>query len=291
MCFFRSVRFDYTFRHLHRARSGPAPNSFQIVATSQDDGTQSGSAAVTISSGSNILSLHPASVYQGAAEGFRLLVDGSGFDASSPGPGSTIMIGGNARVTTCDTANSCSAPVVPADLQQVGSLAIQIQNPDGTSSNAVSLVVVAPSTTRASIPLSSAVPSNSGNDIVVVEPTSAGVDTSASNLDLDVAAIGTYVTATNTCNLAGSAIPILRPASGVSAADICLFSQSGFDTSMTYSISGGGDISVVAKQPAGLGIIHLTLQIPATAAPGARTLFIQNNNLDRAAASGVLDIQ
>jgi hypothetical protein len=269
----------------------PAPNSFRIVATSQDDGTQSGSATVTISTGANVLSLHPASVYQGAAEGFTLLVDGSGFNASSPGPGATILIGGTTRVTTCDTSNSCTAPVTPADVQQAGSLAVQIQNADGTSSNAVSLVIVAPSSTQASIPLSGASPSNGGNDIVVVEPTSAGVDTSVSNLDLDVAAIGSYVTATNTCNLAGSAIPILRPPSGISAADICLFSQSGFDTSMDYSISGSGDISVVAKHPAGLGIIHLTLQIPATAVPGARTLFIQNDNLDRAAASGVLDIQ
>jgi hypothetical protein len=194
-------------------------------------------------------------------------------------------------VTTCDTSNSCTATVTPTDVQQAGSLAVQIQNADGTSSNAVSVVVVTPSTTQSNIPLSSAAPSNSGNDIIVVEPTTAGVDTSVSTLDLDVAAIGSYVTATNTCNLAGSAVPILRPASGTSAPDICLFSQSGFDTSMAYSISGSGDISVVAKQPAGLGIIHLTLQIPATAVPGARTLFIQNDNLDRTAASGVLDIQ
>ncbi len=41
---------------------------------------------------------------------------------------------------------------------------------------------------------------------------------------------------------------------------------------------------------AGLGIIHLTLQIPATAAPGARSLFIQNTNLDKTAASGVLEV-
>ena len=60
---------------------------------------------------------------------------------------------------------------------------------------------------------------------------------------------------------------------------------------MSYSISGPGDIAVIAKQPAGLGIIHLTLQIPATATPGDRTLFIQNANLDRTAASGALDIQ
>jgi hypothetical protein len=269
----------------------PTPNSFQIVATSQDDGSQSGSATVTISSGANILSLHPASVYQGAASGFTLLVDGSGFIASSSVPGSTILIGGNARVTTCATANSCSVPVAPADVLQAGPIAVQIQNPDGTTSNAVSFVVLAPSATEGVLPLSSGAPTNAGNNIVVVEPTSAGLDTPASNLDLDVAAIGSYITATNTCNLAGSAIPIVRPSSGIAAADICLFSQSGFDTSMSYSVSGSGDVSVVAKQPAGLGIIHLTLQIPATAVPGGRTLFIQNDNLDRTAATGVLEIQ
>jgi hypothetical protein len=60
---------------------------------------------------------------------------------------------------------------------------------------------------------------------------------------------------------------------------------------MTYTVSGPGDITVIAQQPAGLGVIHLTLQIPATAAPSARTLFIQNANLDKTAASGVLQIQ
>jgi hypothetical protein len=59
---------------------------------------------------------------------------------------------------------------------------------------------------------------------------------------------------------------------------------------MTYTVSGPGDISVIAKQPAGLGIIHLTLQVPATGAPGARTIFIQNTNLDKTAASGALEV-
>jgi len=91
--------------------------------------------------------------------------------------------------------------------------------------------------------------------------------------------------------LAGNPIPLVRPPSGTTATDVCLFSQAGLDTSMAYSISGTGDIAVIVKQPAGLGIIHLTLQVPSTAAPGARTLFIQNANLDRTAASGALEIQ
>jgi hypothetical protein len=70
-----------------------------------------------------------------------------------------------------------------------------------------------------------------------------------------------------------------------------LFSQAGFDTSMMYAVSGPGDVAVISKQPAGLGIIHLTLQIPASAAVGARTLFIENTNLDKTAASGVLEVR
>jgi hypothetical protein len=60
---------------------------------------------------------------------------------------------------------------------------------------------------------------------------------------------------------------------------------------MSYTVSGSGDVTVIAQQPAGLGIIHLTLQVPASATAGARTLFIQNGNLDRTAATGALEIQ
>jgi hypothetical protein len=86
-------------------------------------------------------------------------------------------------------------------------------------------------------------------------------------------------------------VPLQRPASGTTTFDLCVFSQGGLDTSMTYSITGPNDVTVIAKQPAGLGIIHLTVQIPANALPGARTLFVQNTNLDKAAASGALVIQ
>ncbi|HXC48775.1 MAG TPA: hypothetical protein VNU20_10820 [Candidatus Sulfotelmatobacter sp.] len=269
----------------------PAPNTIQIVAISQDDSMQSGAASVTLFSGSNILSLHPASVYAGGANGFTLTVDGSGFVPSNPGPGSTLSIAGAARVTTCTSTNSCSAPVNSTDVVQPGNVSVQLQNPSGTLSNIVSLVVATPGTTDDVISLTSSAPSVAGKNIPVVEPTTAGVDNSSVSFDLNVAAIGIFNTSTNACNLAGNPIPLLRPASGTIAADICLFSQSGFDTSMAYTISGPGDVAVISKQPAGLGIIHLTIQIPSTAQPGARTLFIQNANLDKTAASGVLEIQ
>ena len=269
----------------------PTPNTIQIVAISQDDSTQSGTASATISSGSNILSLHPASVYAGGASGFTLTIDGSGFLPSNPGPGSTLLIAGTARVATCTSANSCSAPVNSTDVVQPGNVSIQLQNPSGTLSNIVSLVVAAPGTTDDVISLTSSAPSIAGKNITVVEPTTAGVDNSSVSFDLNVAAIGVFNTSTDACNLAGNPIPLVRPASGTITADICLFSQSGFDTSMAYTLSGPGDVAVISKQPAGLGIIHLTIQIPSTAQPGARTLFVQNANLDKTAASGVLEIQ
>lgn len=269
----------------------PSPDSIQIVALSQDDSSQSGSASVSISTGANILTLHPASVYAGGADGFTLAVDGSGFVLSNPGPGSTLLIGGTARVTTCGSINSCTAPVTSADVAAPRNVSVQIKNPDGTLSNAVSLVVAVPGVNDTVVTLSSASPSSTGQNITVVEPTTAGEDGAGVSFDLDVAALGVFNTSTNACNLGGNPIPIVPPASGTSSTDVCLFSQSGFDTSMNYTVSGPGDVAVIAKQPAGLGIIHLTLQIPSTAAPGARTLFIQNANLDKTAASGALEIQ
>src|SRR5258707_9420908 len=99
----------------------PSPNAIQVTAISSDDISQSGSASVTISSGANILVLHPASVYVGGANGFVLRVDGSGFSATVPGPGSTLLIGGTPRTTTCSSAGECVAPVTPADIATAGS--------------------------------------------------------------------------------------------------------------------------------------------------------------------------
>lgn len=269
----------------------PTPDALTVVAVSEDDSTQSGSANVTISSGPNILTLHPASVYAGGADGFTLLVEGSGFVPSQPGLGSVLQIGGTARITTCDSTNSCTAPVSSTDVASAGNLSVQIVNPDTSTSNVVNLVIVTPGSSEDVVSLTSSSPAATGNDITVVEPTTAGLDTTDTNLDLEVAAIGLFTTSTNTCTLAGNPIPLVRPSSGTAAADICLFSEAGFDTSMSYTVSGSGDVTVIAQQPAGLGIIHLTLQVPASATAGARTLFIQNANLDRTAATGALEIQ
>jgi hypothetical protein len=269
----------------------PVPNTLQVVAISSDDTTQTGAANVTVSTGANIQSLHPASVYAGGADGFTLRVDGGGISATSPGPGSTMLIAGNSRTTNCTSSAECTAPVFASDVAIAGNLSVQVQNPDSSRSNTVLLVVAAPNVSDDSVSLTSAAPSATGKDIVVVEPSTAGVSVPGDNVDLDIAALGNFSAGTNTCTLAGNPVVLTRPATGAATFDICVFSQAGLDTSMTYSVSGPADVSVVAKQPVGLGIIHLTLQIQASANPGARTLFIQNLNLDKTAASGVLEVQ
>jgi len=271
--------------------SAPSPNAFTVVAISADDPSQSGSANLAIAFGANILALHPASVYAGAANGFTLRVDGSNFATSAPGPGSVLVIAGAARTTTCNSVTECTAPVTAGDVVNAGNLSVQIRNPDNTTSNSVSFMVAAPNVSDELISLSSAAPAAIGKDIIVVDPTTAGVSLPNADVDLNVGALGSFSTSTNSCNLAGNPVPLQRPVSGISAADICLFSASGLDTSMAYTVTGPGDVTVIAKQPAGLGIIHLTLQISATAIRGARTLFIQNTNLDKTAATGALEVQ
>ncbi len=268
--------------------AAPNPDSLQVVAISSEDPSQSGSASVTISTGANILTLHPASVYAGAADGFTLKVIGSGFAASTPGPSSFLLIGGTARTTTCSDTGECVAPVTSADVALAGSVSVQIQNPDGSKSNAVSLIVAPPNLSDDVITLTAGQPGVMGRDIVVVEPTTAGVSVLGNDVDLDVAALGSFSVANNSCTLGGNPVVLARPASGVTTADVCVFAQSGLDTSMTYTVTGPGDIAVIAKQPLGLGIVRLTLQLPAGAAASARTLFIQNTNLDKTAASGTL---
>jgi len=271
--------------------SAPSPNTFAIVAISSDDPLQSGSANVTIATGANILGVHPASVYAGAANGFTLRVDGSNFVATAPGSGSVLLIAGSARTTTCNSVAECTAPVTAADVAAAGNVSVQLRNPDNTTSNSVSLTVVAPNASDEIISLTVSAPTAAAKDIIVVDPTTAGVSLPNADVDLNVAALGVFSTSNNSCSLAGNPVPLPRPATGLAAADVCLFSASGLDTGMAYTITGPGDITVIAKQPAGLGIIHLTLQISAAAIPGARTLFIQNTNLDKTAATGALEVQ
>ncbi len=154
------------------------------------------------------------------------------------------------------------------------------------------MIAAQPNVSDEIIALTAGAPTASGKDIVVVDPTTAGVSATGNDVDLNVAALGIFDVANNTCTLGGNPITLTHNSSSPTTADICAFSESGLDASMTYTVSGPGDVQVIAKTPIGLGIVRLTVQISATAAaPSARTLFIQNTNLDKTAATGTLWLQ
>ncbi len=273
--------------------AAPSPDTIGIVATSADDTSQSGAATVTITSGLSIFSLAPTSAYAGSAGGFTLLVSGSNFITSSPGPGSTILVAGTSRVTNCTSNTQCTTSLASTDLQSAGNISVQIQNPNGSLSNTQTFVVLATGSGTATIPLTPSAPTSAGNNIVVVELSTNGGSGAAGNVSLNIAAIGPYTVATGSCVLGGNPVIVQRPATGAGTADLCVFSVSGLDPSFIYAISGPPtpDIAVVNRAPLGLGILHLTLQVPSTAEPGPRTLFVTNPESDMAAGTGAIEVR
>ncbi len=252
-----------------------------------------GSATVTITDGPAIFSLAPTSAYAGTAGGFTLLVTGNNFSPTVPGPASTILVTGTPRTTSCASSAQCITSLSEADLQFAGNLTVQVQNPDGTLSNTVTFVVLAQGTSTGVIPLTPSSPTSAGNDIVVVDLSTNGGSGAAGNVSLNVAALGAYSVATSSCALGGAPIVLKRPASGNGTGDLCVFSVSALDPSFTYTVTGPSkpDITVIDREPLGLGILHLTLLVPATAAPGPRTLFIANPEGDKAAGTGAIEVQ
>jgi hypothetical protein len=264
-----------------------------VIATSTEDTAQSGFATVNLGNGPAIFSMAPTSAYAGTAGGFTLLVTGINFVPSSPGSGSTILVSGTPRTTNCSSNTQCITSLGAADLQAAGNLNLQLQNPDGTLSNAQVFVVLAPGSGMSLIPLTPSAPTSTGNDIVVVDLSTNGGSGASGNVSLSVAAIGPYSPSTGSCTLGGNPVILHRPALGNASGDLCVFSVSGLSPSFSFSVSGPGlpDIAVTNREPLGLGILHLTLTVPSTAAMGARTLFISNQNGDMAAGSGVIVVQ
>ncbi|HLJ24162.1 MAG TPA: hypothetical protein VKT71_08655 [Candidatus Acidoferrales bacterium] len=273
--------------------AAPSPDRIDVVATSLEDTSQSGTAALTITSGPAIFSLSPTSAYAGSAGGFTLLVSGNNFSPSDPGPGSILLIAGAARATSCALPTQCVTSLSAADLQSAGNLSVQVQNPDTSLSNSQTFVVLAPGASAGTISLTPGAPASPGNDIVVVDLSTNGGSGDPANVSLNVAAIGAYLVATSSCTLGASPVIVPRPPSGTGTADVCVFSVSGLNPFFQYTISGSPtpDITVSNREPLGLGILHLTLQVPANAAPGPRTLFVQNPAGDMAAATGALEVQ
>jgi len=273
--------------------SAPSPNLIDVAATSSEDTTQSATATVTIGGGPAIFSLTPTSAYAGSAGGFTLLVTGNNFSPSAPGPASTILVTGAPRATTCASATQCISSLEAADLLYAGNLSLQMQNPDGSLSNSESFVVLAPGAGAGTIPLTLSDPTSVGDDIVVVELSTNGGSGVSGNVSLNIGAIGPYDVTTSACALGGSPVIVQPPATGTGTVDLCVFSVSALDPSFTFTVTGPPtpDITVSNREPLGLGILHLTLQVPATAAPGPRTLLVQNPEEDEAAGTGAIEVQ
>jgi len=272
----------------------PSPNAISVVATSAADPTKSGSASVAISSGPTIEVILPSSAMAGAIEGFPLSVQGTHFVAGSGSAASTILVNGAARGTTCATTSACTTVLNPSDVAASGTFTVQIQNPGNPPalSNLVPFVVVPFDVSIGSIALTSGQPAAAGNDIVVVEPTTA-----AASSPINVDFIG-LLTGGNTCGVEGSPLTVTRPSSGTATVSICVHGT-GLDPTFTYAFSGpssppnASDIGITASAITGLfpNIIGLNLQLSSTTAPGVRTLFITTPNNDRAVATGMLEVK
>jgi hypothetical protein len=270
--------------------AAPSPNAITITATSQADSTKSASATIAITSGPVIELILPSSAMAGAVESFPLEVQGGNFVAGSGGTASSILINGTPRGTACQTATTCTTALNPTDLQAAGALTLQIQNPGppSTLSNPAPFVIVPFNASEDSIALSAGAPTAAGKNIVVTDPTTA-----AASSAIDVDFVGNF-TGGNTCGVQGSPLTVTRPASGTSTVTICVHGN-GLDPTFTYAFTGpaGGDISVAASSISGgfPNTIGLQLQISSTTLPGTRTLVITTLNVDRATATGMLEVQ
>ena len=269
----------------------PSPNAISIIATSQADNTKSASAIIAITSGPTIEVILPSSTMAGAIEGFPVSVRGLNFVPGSAGTGSTILLNGSARPTTCSTATACAIVLTPADLQTAAAFTLQISNPGAPAllSNPVPFAVVPFDASEDVIALSPSQPTAVKKDITVVEATTAAV-----SVALDVDFDGPLTN--STCEVEGTPLTVTRPPSGTQTVSLCIHGN-GLDPTMTYAFTGPGaapgDIPVTASAITGLfpNTIELDLQISSTTLPGVRTLFITSLNNDRASASGILEVK
>jgi hypothetical protein len=274
--------------------AAPSPNAVAVTATSAADPTKSATATVAIGSGPAIESLLPSSVMAGAVESFPLEVKGVNFVAGSGTGASVIVLNGTPRATTCASTTACTTALNSADVQNAGTITVQMQNPGNPPplSNPVPFVVAPFDVSVGTISLTSSLPVSTGNDIVATEPTTAA-ESSPINVDF----VG-YLTGGNSCGVQGSPLTITRPASGSTTVSICVHGT-GLDPTFTYAFSGpggapgGNDIGVTASAVAGLfsNMIELDLQISSSTQPGVRTLFITTLNNDRAVATGMLEVK
>jgi len=273
----------------------PANPTVTIAALGADGG--SGSSPVTIVAPPTmtqpaITGLRPASLTAGVASPFLLKVTGTNFVAGSGNGASVILFGAPplAKTTSCiappSAPQECTATVDFTEVAAPASIAVQVQNPDLSLSNSVALVAVPATSNEDVILLSSNTPVVTGKDIVVVEPLGAGSGTQTLNISL----LGLLVN--NACSAQPSPIVIARPASGSITVTLCI-GGTGVLPTQQFSISGSGDVTVGAPQPLSLAFVQvqLPLTVSSTTQKGARTLFVENANKEKSAATGAVEIR
>ncbi|MGB6483197.1 MAG: hypothetical protein WBE86_06890 [Candidatus Acidiferrales bacterium] len=273
--------------------AAPSPNAISITATSVANPSLAGMATVAITSGPTIETVLPSSVIAGAQQSFQLAVEGLNFVATTGNGTSQLFVNNSPRTTNCPTANLCTITLQPSDVASAGALSIELQNSGtpATLSNPVSVVILPAPQPPSTISLTSAASTAQSNDIIVVEPTTAGATTSPVNVDF----VGLVSPDGSTCTIQASAITVTRPASGTTMVNICV--QGNFlDPTFSYAFSApqtGGDIGISTASMDNLfpNLIELTLTISSQTAAGLRTLFVTTPNGDVATATGVLEVQ
>jgi hypothetical protein len=273
--------------------TAPSPNAISITATSVANPSLTAAATVAVMSGPTIETVLPSSVLAGAQQSFELTVQGLNFVATTGSGTSQLLVNNSPRTTNCPTANLCTITLQPSDVSAAGALSIELQDPGTppTLSNPVSVVTLPAPQPPSAISLTSVAAVSPGNDITVVEPTTAGATTSPLNVEF----VGMASADGSTCTIQASAITVTRPTSGTTTVSICV--QGNYlDPTFTYSFSApqmGGDIAISTASMASLfpNLIELTLTISSQTAAGLRTLFITTPNGDVATATGVLEVQ
>jgi hypothetical protein len=267
-----------------------APGGPVTVAAAGADGGN-GSATVTLSTSPpptapQIARMVPASITAGPASPFLLRVVGSNFVAGSGAGASTILFGSPAvpRAASCSTTE-CTATVLATEVAAAQNIAVQVQNPDTSLSNSVTLMVVPPAGADELILLNGSAPMATGRDIRVVEPITAGT---LSAQPTDISLMGILIN--NICDTRASHIVVLRPVSSNVNVTICL-GGTDLTPANTYSLSGPADIILGPVTTLSAGVVQVTLTIPSTAQPGTRVVFVETPNRGKAAATGALEIR
>ncbi len=271
----------------------PSPNAILITATSSANPSFTATATVAVTSGPTIETILPSSVIAGAQQSFLLAVEGLNFTPTTASGNSQMLINNSPRTTSCPTPNLCTVTLQPSDVSAAGTISVQIQDPGNptTLSNPVSVVILPAPQPPSAISLTSTAPEATGNDIVVVEPTTAGATTSPINIEF----VGMVSPDGSTCTIQDSAIAVTRPTSGTTNVSICVQGNL-LDPTFTYSFSSpntGGDIGITTASMESLfpNLIELTLTISSQTTAGLRTLFVTTPNGDIATATGVLEVQ